>query len=228
MISATLAAMRGRAPQDAGDSALGGAVDGMLAQYVTLHEDGLVAIPHSLSYEQAATLPCAAVTAWSCLGTELAWGWKALLLVLAGDVCKREEIRAAIARTGLSGQVKLVGLLSDAELVTSYQQATVFVFPSLYEGFGLPVLEAMGCGCPVICSNASSLPEVAGEAAVLVDPRRADQLAHELARVLASTEVQLSLRARVPATIGSAAWLPAFARIDQSVILYKIRCPRVY
>ena len=127
-------------------------------------------------------------------------------LVLAGDVCKREEIRAAIARTGLSGQVKLVGLLSDAELVTYYQQATVFVFPSLYEGFGLPVLEAMGCGCPVICSNASSLPEVAGEAAVLVDPRRADQLAHELARVLESTEVQLSLRERALARSKEFVW----------------------
>lgn len=59
--------LRGRPPQDAGASALGGAIDGMLAQYVTLHEDGLVAIPPSLSYEQAATLPCAGVTAWSGL-----------------------------------------------------------------------------------------------------------------------------------------------------------------
>ena len=116
-------------------------------------------------------------------------------LVLAGDVCKREDIRAAIDRRGLSAQAKLVGLLSDAELVTYYQQATVFVFPSLYEGFGLPVLEAMGCGCPVICSNAASLPEVAGEDAVLVDPRRPDQLAEELTRVLGSAALQSTMRA---------------------------------
>ena len=127
-------------------------------------------------------------------------------LVLAGDVCKREDIRAAIARRGLSAQAKLVGLLSDAALVTWYQQATVFVFPSLYEGFGLPVLEAMGCGCPVICSNASSLPEVAGEAAVLVDPRRADQLAQELARVLESVDLRESLRARVLARAKEYVW----------------------
>lgn len=117
-------------------------------------------------------------------------------LVLAGDLCKREDIRAAIERLGIGAQSRLVGLLSDEALVTHYQQATVFVFPSLYEGFGLPVLEAMGCGCPVICSNASSLPEVAGEAAVLVDPRRSDRLAEELARVLTSTELQASLRVR--------------------------------
>ena len=86
-------------------------------------------------------------------------------LLLAGDVCKRADIRAAIDRLGISRQTKLVGRVSDEELVAYYQQATVFVFPSLYEGFGLPVLEAMGCGCPVICSNASSLPEVAGDAA---------------------------------------------------------------
>lgn len=117
-------------------------------------------------------------------------------LILAGDVCKREDIRAAIHRLGLGVQAKLVGLVSDEALVAYYQQATVFVFPSLYEGFGLPVLEAMGCGCPVICSNASSLPEVAGDAAVLVDPCRSDQLAEQLARVLESDAVQASLRLR--------------------------------
>ncbi len=117
-------------------------------------------------------------------------------LILAGDVCKREDIRAAIDRLGIGAQAKLVGLVSDEALVAYYQQATVFVFPSLYEGFGLPVLEAMGCGCPVICSNASSLPEVAGDAAVLVDPHRSEQLAEELARVLESVTVQASLRVR--------------------------------
>lgn len=127
-------------------------------------------------------------------------------LILAGDVCKREDIRAAVDHRGLSAQVKLVGLVSDAELVTLYQQATVFVFPSLYEGFGLPVLEAMGCGCPVICSNASSLPEAAGEAAVFVDPRRAEQLAQELARVLESTDLQKSLRMRSLARAKECGW----------------------
>ena len=80
-------------------------------------------------------------------------------------------------------------MVPDRELIDYYQQAAVFVFPSLYEGFGLPVLEAMGCGCPVICSNASSLPEVAGDAAVLVDPQDGVRLAMELARVLMSSSL---------------------------------------
>ncbi|MCW5788633.1 MAG: glycosyltransferase family 4 protein [Nitrospira sp.] len=117
-------------------------------------------------------------------------------LVLAGDVCTRADIRAAIERLQIGAQTRLVGQVSDDELAQLYQQATVFVFPSLYEGFGLPVLEAMGCGCPVICSQASSLPEVAGDAAVLVDPHRPDRLADALATVLTSPDVQASLRAR--------------------------------
>lgn len=121
-------------------------------------------------------------------------------------LCKREDIRAAIARLGLSGQAKLVGLVSDAALVTYYQQATVFVFPSRYEGFGLPVLEAMGCGCPVICSNASSLPEVAGDAAVLVDPQDSGQLSSELARVLSSPALQEQLRTRGLARARTFSW----------------------
>jgi glycosyltransferase involved in cell wall biosynthesis len=116
-------------------------------------------------------------------------------LVLAGDVCKRLDIRAAVEHHGIGAHTKLVGVVSDRELVAYYQQATVFVFPSLYEGFGLPVLEAMGCGCPVICSNASSLPEVAGDAAELIDPHRAESLTDALVKVLGSSDVQATLRA---------------------------------
>lgn len=127
-------------------------------------------------------------------------------LLLAGDVCKRVDIRTAIDRLGIGAQTKLVGVVSDAELVAYYQQATVFVFPSLYEGFGLPVLEAMGCGCPVICSNASSLPEVAGDAALLIDPRQSEQLAGELARLLESQSLQATLRGRGLARAKEFAW----------------------
>lgn len=66
--------------------------------------------------------------------------------------------------------VRLLGFVSDEELVKLYSQAQVFVYPSLYEGFGLPVLEAMACGCPVVTSGVSSLPEVGGEAAIYVEP----------------------------------------------------------
>ncbi len=65
-----------------------------------------------------------------------------------------------------------------------FQACDAFVFPSLYEGFGLPPLEAMACGAPVICSNTSSLPEVVGDAALLVNPRDAAEIANAIARVL--------------------------------------------
>ena len=127
-------------------------------------------------------------------------------LVLAGDVCKRTDIRAAIDRLGIGARSKLIGRVSDEELIAYYQQATVFVFPSLYEGFGLPVLEAMGCGCPVICSSLSSLPEVAGDAALLIDPKDSGQLAADLSRVLESPALQGELRARGVARAGQFSW----------------------
>jgi len=127
-------------------------------------------------------------------------------LLLAGDVCKRTDLRASIERHGIGAQTKLVGVVSDADLVAYYQQATVFVFPSLYEGFGLPVLEAMGCGCPVICSNAASLPEVAGDAALLIDPLQSGALAGELARLLESPSLQATLRVRGSARAKEFTW----------------------
>ncbi len=127
-------------------------------------------------------------------------------LLLAGDVCKREDIRAAVDRFGLGSQAKLVGRISDDQLIAYYQQATVFVFPSLYEGFGLPVLEAMGCGCPVICSDRSSLPEIVGDAALLIDPNDSGQLASMLTRVLESPALQGELRTRGLGRAGQFSW----------------------
>ena len=84
----------------------------------------------------------------------------------------------------LEGSIIFPGHVSDADLVALYQMATCLVFPSLYEGFGLPVLEAMMAGCPVITSNTSSLPEVAGDAALLVDPLDAMQIYEAMNRLL--------------------------------------------
>ena len=75
-----------------------------------------------------------------------------------------------------------------------YSNALAFVFPSLYEGFGLPVLEAMARGCPVIASNASSLPEVTGDAAILIDPHNVEQLAYEMERIITSESLQNELK----------------------------------
>ena len=89
-----------------------------------------------------------------------------------------------------------LGPVPEPDLPALYAAATVFVFPSLYEGFGLPVLEAMACGTPVVCSNTSSLPQVAGDAAVTVDPLDTAALAAALTRVLEDAGLRSALRAR--------------------------------
>src|SRR5581483_8365297 len=86
--------------------------------------------------------------------------------------------------TELKELVRFPGHVSDAELVALYQMANCLVFPSLYEGFGLPVLEAMSAGCPVITSNVSSLPEVAGNAGLLIDPLNPAAIAQAMSTVL--------------------------------------------
>jgi glycosyltransferase involved in cell wall biosynthesis len=84
--------------------------------------------------------------------------------------------------------VRLLDFVDDEDLPAFYRGATLFAFPSLYEGFGLPVLEAMACGVPVVCSGTSSLPEVAGEAALLVDPFDVNELSKALDRVMEDDE----------------------------------------
>jgi len=95
---------------------------------------------------------------------------------------------------GVAPFVEWAGYLGDEELVQAYQQAAVLVLPSYYEGFGLPALEAMACGTPVICSDSSSLPEVVGDAALLVNPDKTDELANAIARVLSDHTLRLGLR----------------------------------
>jgi glycosyltransferase involved in cell wall biosynthesis len=104
-------------------------------------------------------------------------------LVLAGEVHARydDPAPAAIARLGLGERVRQTGHVADADLPALYTLAEAFVQPSLIEGFGLPVLEAMRCGAPVVASNTSSLPEVIGEAGLLADPRDPASLSTALA-----------------------------------------------
>jgi glycosyltransferase involved in cell wall biosynthesis len=97
---------------------------------------------------------------------------------------------------GLEDRVIFTGYVPDEDLPAIYSVADLFVFPSLYEGFGLPVLEAMACGVPVICSNTSSLPEVAGDAALLVDPTDVRALAGAMERALRDEAFRVTLRAR--------------------------------
>jgi glycosyltransferase involved in cell wall biosynthesis len=92
--------------------------------------------------------------------------------------------------------VRFLGFVRDETLAVLYRLASVFAFPSLYEGFGLPVLEAMASGTPVVTSNVSSLPEVAGDAAVLVDPYDVEAIASGLERVLSDPALASELSRR--------------------------------
>ncbi len=107
-----------------------------------------------------------------------------------------EPILEAIARHGLQEDVRLIGFVEDADLPALYTGAEVFAFPSLYEGFGIPVLEAMACGTPVVAAETSSLPEVAGEAALLIPPTDTEALAEALWSALDDGARRADLRAR--------------------------------
>lgn len=95
-----------------------------------------------------------------------------------------KDLRKRIKSLGLSGRVHIITNVPDKDLVAFYNLAKILIFPSLYEGFGLPPLEAMACGTPVIASNAASIPEALGDAAIFVDPLDADGFAKEIEKLL--------------------------------------------
>lgn len=105
-----------------------------------------------------------------------------------------EEIFIAISQLGLEKDVIIPGYVGDEDVPALLNGADLFVYPSFYEGFGLPILEAMSCGVPVITSNVSSLPEVVGDAAILIDPNDVDQLAAAMEKVLSDASLKEELR----------------------------------
>lgn len=112
-------------------------------------------------------------------------------LVLAGAATPHEsELRAEADRLGVAGAVAIPGYVSDSDLEGLYAAATSFAFPSLNEGFGLPLLEAMGRDLPIVTSTVSSLPEVAGNAALLVDPTSVEEIADAISRVLRDADLR--------------------------------------
>jgi glycosyltransferase involved in cell wall biosynthesis len=106
------------------------------------------------------------------------------LLIIGDEISKLPALRRAVHRHKLHKYVRFLGYLKDDTLAVLYRLASVFVFPSLYEGFGLPALEAMASGTPVVTSNVSSLPEVTGDAAVLVDPYDVESIGNGMRRIL--------------------------------------------
>jgi glycosyltransferase involved in cell wall biosynthesis len=116
-------------------------------------------------------------------------------LVIAGaSGWKTSEIYATVQRCGLTPQeVKFLGYVPDEDLPSMYSGARLFVFPSLYEGFGLPLVEAMASGVPIVASDAPPVPEIVEDAAILVRPESAEAFAHAIGRVLADHELRQRL-----------------------------------
>ena len=102
------------------------------------------------------------------------------LLLTGAEMTVHDQVRSEISRLGLEKTVRWLGYLPHADLPCLYNLARLMVFPSLFEGFGLPVLEAMACGCPVACSKTTSLPEVVGGSALLFDPESEEEMAEAL------------------------------------------------
>lgn len=130
----------------------------------------------------------------------------ARLRVIGSDDPRYPEARQEAAALGVDPHITWSGYVPEAELPQAYRAADVFVLPSRYEGFGLPVLEAMASGTPVICSNTSSLPEVAGEAALLIDPLRVESLAGAMREVVVSPELRTEMARKGLAQAARFSW----------------------
>lgn len=118
------------------------------------------------------------------------------LVLAGGDGWKTEGIHRAAETAQFANEIRFTGYLSSKEKNTLYQNADLMVFPSLYEGFGMPPLEAMLFGCPTVCSNTASLPEIAGEAAELVDPLSVQAIADGIWHVLSDSNYRHALIAK--------------------------------
>jgi len=130
--------------------------------------------------------------------------WK--LVIVGAAHWKYSSVFETLERLKLTANVHFTGYAAESDLPALYNGASLFVFPSLYEGFGLPVLEAMACGTPVITSNCSSLPEVAGDAAILVNPTDIDALAFAIRQVLEQPDLALSMQEKGIAQAQQFSW----------------------
>jgi glycosyltransferase involved in cell wall biosynthesis len=128
------------------------------------------------------------------------------LLIIGDELSEQPDLRHTVARTRMSKDVRFLGFVPLEILRIFYQSAEVFVFPSLHEGFGLPPLEAMAMGTPVVTSNVSSLPEVVGEAAVTVHPENVFDIARGVLRALTDEALRDDLRARGRQQITRFSW----------------------
>ncbi|MCM3880592.1 MAG: glycosyltransferase family 4 protein [Vicinamibacterales bacterium] len=137
------------------------------------------------------------------------------LLIIGDEMSRMQSLRRTVHRLQLHRYVRVLGFVPDTTLAVLYRLASVFVFPSLYEGFGLPPLEAMASGTPVVTSNVSSLPEVVGDAAVLVDPYSPEAIAEGILAVLRSSHLRDDLRERGLNRVKAYSWRRSAERVRE-------------
>jgi glycosyltransferase involved in cell wall biosynthesis len=146
------------------------------------------------------------------------------LLIIGDEISKLPALRRAVHSHKLHKHVRFLGYLEDETLAILYRLAAVFVFPSLYEGFGLPPIEAMASGTPVVTSNVSSMPEVADDAAVLVDPYNVESIVDGIARVLTDPALAAELRRKGIARAREFSWTRSVSRTRE--VYQEICAPR--
>src|SRR5271154_4705166 len=135
------------------------------------------------------------------------------LIIIGDDVSGNPDLRRTVIRSGVQHDVRFLGFVPIEVLRTFYDSAKIFVFPSLYEGFGLPPLEAMAHGTPVVTSNVSSLPEVVGRAAVLVHPENVFEIMRALHRVLMDQPLREKMKERSYRQVTKFSWEKSVRRI---------------
>lgn len=144
------------------------------------------------------------------------------LLVCTGSPKEaHSDLLALIQDLKLDDRVRFLGYCPTSDMPALYEGAAALVFPSFFEGFGIPLLEAMWCDCPIVCSNVTSLPEIAGDAAVLVDPRSPEELADAISRVLTHEELRRTLIERGRQRVRKFSWLNFTVEIVRT--LYQVR-----
>jgi len=143
------------------------------------------------------------------------------LVIVGRKLWLADEIFAEVKKQRWAEDVILTGYVADEDLPALYRSASAFVYPSLFEGFGLPPLEAMACGAPVVTSDISSLPEVTGDAALLIDPRDEQSLANALIEIVNNQPLRARLREKGIAQAGKFTWREA---AEKTLRLYREAC----
>ena len=134
-------------------------------------------------------------------------------LVFTGN--STSELADCVERHQVTSLVHFTGLVPEEQLPSLYRGAEALIFPSLYEGFGLPLVEAMACGTPVVSANTTALPEVAGDAALLVDPTSVEQIAEAMKRIVSDTALRQQLREKGLSRAAQFSWANTAAKVHE-------------